>query len=213
MRIARELSDGDVVNLGIGIGSQVVNYTPPDYRIIFHSETGILGYGAALDTDQEDLMDSSVVDANGHYVRLVPGTCVCDAAEAFDVVRTGRVDVTVLGALQVSEKGDLANWSTDPAGKVGTMGGAMDVPAGARRVIVGMEHVSKSGQPKLVKECTLPLTIRRRVSRIITDVAVIDVSDEGLWLKEVAPGWTVEDVQAVTEPELRISPDLKVMEL
>ena len=213
MRVAKELNDGEYVNLGFGIGSMVPNFIPPEKTIIFHSENGTLGYGRVLTLDEPELMDYNLINAGAQYILPKPGMSLFDIAEAFDAIRVGRVSTTVLGALQVSEKGDLANWSPDPNVSVGNIGGAMDMPVGAKRVIVSMTHTTKKGQPKIVKKCTLPLTAPQCVDIIITDVAVIEVAAEGLILKEFVPGWTVEEIQAITEPKLLISPDLKEMEL
>jgi 3-oxoacid CoA-transferase B subunit len=212
-RIAKELKDGECVNLGFGMGVVVSSFIPPEKRVIFHSETGVIGYGRVLTADEAELMDYNLVNAGGQYVARLPGMSICDCAEAFNAIRIGRVDVTVLGALQVSEKGDLANWTTDPRGGWGTIGGAMDMPIGAKKVIIGMTHTAKDDKPKIVKKCTLPLTAPECVDLIVTDVAVIEVSPSGLVLKEFAPGWTPEEIQAITEPRLTIAPDLKEMEL
>ncbi|MFH1481457.1 MAG: CoA-transferase, partial [Pseudomonadota bacterium] len=189
------------------------NFISPEKEIIFHSENGVLGSGRVLTLDEAELMDTELINAGAQYLHPKPGMSLFDIAEAFDAIRVGRVNTTVLGALQVSEKGDLANWSADPNAPIGNIGGAMDMPVGAKRVIVGMTHTTKKCEPKIVKECTLPLTAPRCVSIIVTDVAVIEVTDEGLVLKEVLPGWTVEEIQAITEPKLILSPDLKNMEL
>jgi len=213
MRIAKELKDGDCVNLGIGLGTLVSNYIPPKKTIIFHSENGVWGFGRVLTVDEADLMDYNLVNPAGQFVAPHPGMGFCDMAEAFDAIRVGRVDMTILGALQVSEKGDLANWSTDPKGSWGTIGGAMDMPVGAKKVIVGMTHTTKNGKPKILKQCTLPLTAPKCVNLIVTDVAAIVVTKDGLVLKEHVPGWSPADIQAMTEPKLIIPPDLKEMQL
>ena len=213
MRVAKELEDGEYVNLGFGMGSTVPNFISPEKEIIFHTENGALAYGKVLTLDESELMDYNLINAGAQYVLPKPGMSVFDIAEAFDAIRVGRVSTTVLGALQVSEKGDLANWSTDPNVSIGNIGGAMDMPIGAQRVIVAMTHTTKKGQPKIVKKCNLPLTAPQCVDTIITDVAVIDVKDEGLLLRELLPGWAVEEIQEITEPKLIISPDLKEMEL
>lgn len=213
IRIAKELKDGDCVNLGIGIGTAVPNFIPPEKMIIFHSENGVIGHGRVLTIDEIELMDYNLVNAGGQHITSKPGMCLGDFGEAFDAIRIGRVDVTVLGALQVSEKGDLANWSTDPSGAWGTIGGAMDMAIGAKKVIVGMAHTTKDGKPKIINRCTLPLTAPECVDLIISDIAVIEMTPDGLVLKEFVPGWTVEDIQAITEPKLIIAPDLKEMEL
>lgn len=213
MRIAKELKDGDCVNLGIGIGTMVSSFIPVEKTVIFHTENGAIGFGRVLTIDEAELMDYNLVNAGGQYIAPLSGMSLCDFAEAFDAIRVGRVDVTVLGGLQVSERGDLANWTTDPKGSWGTIGGAMDMPIGAKKVIIGMTHTTKDNKPKIVKKCTLPLTAPECVDLIVTDVAVIEVSPEGLVLKEFVPGWTSEEIQAITEPRLIIAPDLKEMEL
>jgi 3-oxoacid CoA-transferase B subunit len=213
MRVAKEFQDGDYVNLGFGIGSEAASFIPPDKTILLHSEQGILGYGRILTEGEEDLADSNLTNAGGQFVTPMPGICFFNHADSFAMVRGGHLDITVLGALQVSEQGDLANWSIDPAGKLGNIGGAMDMPVGIKKVIVAMEHTTRHDQLKILKRCTLPLTCPRCVDLIITDVAVIDVTPRGLVLKEVAPGWTVEEVQSLTEPKLISSADLKEMEL
>lgn len=210
MRVARELPDGAVVNLGIGIPTLVSQYVPPGRQIIYHSESGVLGYGPLAEEGEEDI---DLINAGGQFLKPVPGMSVFHSADAFAMIRGGHIDITVLGALQVSERGDLANWMLPQRG-IGNIGGAMDLAAGARYMIVAMEHTDKQGRPKIVKECTFPLTGRECVSLIVTDLAVIEVvKGQGLVLKEVAPGWTPEEVQALTEPHLRISPDLKEIEL
>ena len=203
MRIASELRDGEVVNIGYGFMSNVSSFIPPDRDVIFHSESGVIGYGRVLTSgDDPALMDYNLVNAASQFVTARPGLVFLDVAEAFNCIRTGRVDTTILGAYQVSEKGDLANWSLDPQGKWGSIGGAMDMPVGAKRVIIGMEHTDAKNRPKIVKKCTLPLTAAGCVKLIVTDLAVIEVTGEGLLLREVAPGWTPEEVQELTEPRL-----------
>lgn len=202
MRIAAELKDGEVVNIGYGFISNVSSFIIPPRDIIFHAENGIIGYGRVLTAEDEAMMDYNQVNAASQFVATLPGMSFVDVATAFDCVRTGRVDTTILGAYQVSEKGDLANWSTDPKGAWGSIGGAMDMPVGARRVIVGMKHTENDNMPRILKKCTLPLTAPRCVNLIVTDIAVIAVTKDGLELKEVAPEWTVEEVQALTEPRL-----------
>jgi 3-oxoacid CoA-transferase B subunit len=213
MRVAKELNDGEYVNLGFGIGSLVANFIPPGKTVFFHSENGALAYERLLTMDESELMDCNLVSAGGQYILPKAGMSIFDIAEAFDAIRVGRISTTVLGGLQVSEKGDLANWSTEPEVLVGNIGGAMDMPIGAKRVIVAMTHTTKGGKPKIVKRCTLPLTAPECVDLIVTDIAVIDVTPQGLVLKEYLPGWTAEEIQEVTEPKLIISPDLKEMEL
>ncbi len=209
MRVAQELPDGAYVNLGIGIPTLVSQYVPEGRTIVYHSENGVLNYGPLAGPGQQDI---DLINAGGQFLLPVPGMAFFHSADAFAMIRGGHIDVAVLGALQVSEKGDLANWMI-PSRGVGNIGGAMDLAAGAKRVIVAMEHTDPQGHPKLVPECTFPLTGTRCVSLVVTDVAVIEVTPEGLLLKEVAPGWSAEDVQAVTAAHLIISPDLKEMRL
>ena len=213
MRVAREFQDGDCVNLGFGIGADAASYIPPDKTVIFHSEQGILGYGRILTEGEEDLADFNLTNAGGKFVAPLPGICFFNHSDSFAMVRGGHLDVTVLGALQVSEQGDLANWTLDPAGKLGNIGGAMDMPVGIKKVIVAMEHTTRDNRIKIVKRCTLPLTCPRCVDLIITDLAVIEVTPKGLILKEAAPGWSPEEIQALTEPRLLLADDFKEMEL
>jgi 3-oxoacid CoA-transferase subunit B len=214
LRVARELQDGWYVNLGFGIPTLVANLLPEDKEVIFVSENGLIGFGPIVSKEEAAKMGWKYVDASAQPVAPAPGMAIVDYAEAFDIIRGGRLDLTVLGGLQVSEKGDLANWRLPIyKGRGGTIGGAMDLAACSRRVFVVMSHTEKSGKPKVVRECTYPLTARKCVDLIVTDVAVIEVVNDGLLLKEVAPGWTVDDVQAITEPKLLISPDLKEIQL
>ncbi|MCI0441226.1 MAG: 3-oxoacid CoA-transferase subunit B [Chloroflexi bacterium] len=209
MRVARELQDGDVVNLGIGIPTLCSQFVPEGRSIIYHSESGVLNYGPMADPGEEDV---DLTNAGGQFLKWVLGMAFFNSADAFAMIRGGHIDVTVLGALQVSEKGDLANWMLPERG-VGNVGGAMDLAVGAKRVIVAMEHNDRNGNPKIVRECGYPLTGKECVSLIVTDIAVIEVTPRGLVLKETAPGWTVADVQRETEPRLIISPDLREMAL
>lgn len=209
MRVARELQDGDVVNLGIGIPTLCSQFVPEGRTVMYHSESGVLNYGPMAEPGEEDM---DLTNAGGQFLAMVPGMSFFNSADAFAMIRGGHVDVTVLGALQVSEKGDLANWMLPERG-VGNVGGAMDLAVGARRVIVAMEHSDRNGNPKIVEQCAYPLTGIECVSLIVTDIAVMEVTPEGLVLKELVPGWTAEDVQKETEPRLIISPDLKDMEL
>jgi len=213
MRIAKELKSGMYVNLGVGVAANISSYFTPESNIHLHSENGILSSGRVVTIDEPELMDLNLVNAAGYYLLPRPGMSIFDVAKAFDMVRVGRIDATVLGALQVSEKGDLANWTIDPGGQLGNIGGAMDMPIGAKRVIVGMTHTTKQDEPKIRKKCTLPLTAPACVDLIVTDVAVIEVTGDGLVLKEFVPNWSVEDIQEITEPKLIVSPDLKEMEL
>ncbi len=209
MRVARELQDGNVVNLGIGIPTMVPSYIPPDREVIFHSESGVLNYGPV--TAEVEEMELNLINAGGEFITPKPGMSFFHSADAFAMVRGGHIDVTVLGALQVSGKGDLANWMLPERG-IGNVGGAMDLVAGAKRVIITMEHTDREGRPKILKECSYPLTRKGCIDLIVTDIAVLKVTREGLVLKEVAPGWTPEEVQALTEPKLIISPSLKEIE-
>ena len=209
MRVAKELPDGAYVNLGIGIPTLVSNYVPEGMTVLYHSESGVLNCGPLADEGEEDI---DLINAGGQFLKMVPGMSFFSSADAFAMIRGGHIDVTVLGALQVSEKGDLANWMLPERG-VGNIGGAMDLAMGARQVIVAMEHTDRNDQPKIVKECSYPPTAMGCVSLIVTDIAVIEVTREGLVLKEVAPGWTAEDVQELTDSELILSPDLKEIEL
>ena len=209
MRVAKELPAGAVVNLGIGIPTLVSNYLAGDKSVGYHSESGVLNYGPLAEGNERDY---DLINAGGQFLRWVPGMSFFGSDEAFAMIRGGHVDVTVLGALQVSEKGDLANWMLPQRG-VGNIGGAMDLAVGAKRVIVAMEHTDRKNRPKLVKECSFPLTGRRCVSLVVTDLAVIEITEDGMILKEIAPEWTAEEVQALTEPRLRAAPDLKEFEL
>ncbi|MFQ5878903.1 MAG: 3-oxoacid CoA-transferase subunit B [Dehalococcoidia bacterium] len=210
MRAAKEFQDGNIVNLGVGMPTLCSNFIPPDREILFHSENGIIGFGEIV-TDPEKA-DPNLINASVQPVSYKPGMAIVDHAESFAIIRGGHIDITVLGALQVSEKGDLAN-NTLPGKEVGSYGGGQDLAFCANKVIICMTHTTREGQPKIVKECTSPLTAPGCVDFIITDVAVIEVTENGLVLQEVAPGWTPQEVQAMTEPKLTLSPDLKEMEL
>jgi len=210
LRAAKELSEGMYVNLGIGLPTLVSQFIPDGVEITLHAENGILGYGSITTEDSE--MDIDLVNAGLQPVTLRPGASFFNHADSFAMIRGGHIDLAILGGYQVSEKGDLANWTTSSE-KVGAVGGAMDLACGVRRVIVLMQHVTASGKPRIVKQCTYPLTAREVVDTIITDLAVIEVGEDGLIVKEIAPGWTPEEVQAVTEPELIIAPNLKEIAL
>ncbi|MBU3153405.1 3-oxoacid CoA-transferase subunit B [Clostridium estertheticum] len=209
-RIAQEFKDGDVVNLGIGMPTMVANYVSKNINITLQSENGILGLGP---NPKQGELNKDVTDSGGRHITVTSGASFFDSAYSFALIRGGHVDITVLGALEVDEEGNLANWMV-PGKKVPGMGGAMDLVVGAKRVILAMEHMNKNGESKILKRCKLPLTAAKEVDTIITDMAVIDViQGEGLLLKEIALGLTVEDVLNATEAELIISPNLKMMEV
>lgn len=209
LRVAQEFKDGYYVNLGIGLPTMASDYVPTGVEVVLHAENGILGYGRIA---SEKEMDPDLINAGSQPVTLTPGAAFLNSADAFAMIRGGHIDIAVLGAFQVSKKGDLANWMTTER-KVGSIGGSMDLVAGVKKVIVTMEHTTRTGEPKVVEECSYPLTGKGVVNLIITDLAVIEVVPEGLLLREIAPSFTPEEVQAVTEPKLIITKDLKVMNL
>ncbi|MBR1798329.1 MAG: CoA transferase subunit B [Bacteroidales bacterium] len=206
-RAAKELHDGDVVNLGIGLPTAIPNFLPSDVHVILQSENGMIGMGP---TPEEGKEDPWMINAGGGYITSTPGASTFDSATSFGIIRGGHVDVSILGAMQVDEEGDLANWMI-PGKKTPGMGGAMDLLVGAKKVILAMEHTAK-GNPKILKKCTLPLTAKGQVNMIITEMGVMEITPKGIVLTEINPAFTVEQVQAATEATLIVSDNLKSME-
>ena len=209
MRVAKELPDGGYVNLGIGIPTLVSNFIADESVVFYHSESGVLNCGPLAEEAEQDI---DLINAGGQFLQPVDGMAFFNTVDAFAMIRGGHVDVTVLGAHQVSARGDLANWMLPERG-VGNIGGAMDLAAGAKQVIVAMEHTDRQNRPKIVEDCTYPITGKGCVSLIVTDLAVLQPTPEGLVLKEVAPGWSAAEVQELTDARLIIAPDLKEYEL
>lgn len=209
-RIAKELKDGDVVNLGIGMPTLVANYIPEGVQVILQSENGLLGLGPRA---TEENMDPNIVDAGGTHVTVLKGASFFDSATSFGIIRGGHVNDTVLGALEVDQEGNLASWMV-PGKMVTGMGGAMDLVVGAKKVIIAMEHLNKKGNPKILKKCNLPLTAAKQVNLIVTEKAVFEVvKDKGLVLKEIAPGLEIEDIKNTTEADFIVSENLKTIEI
>lgn len=198
-KVALDIHDGAYVNLGIGIPEQVAGYIPEGREVIYHTENGLLGMGKAAEKGHEDY---ELVNAGKKYVTAIPGAAYFHHADSFAMIRGGHIDICVLGAYQVSGEGDIANWSTGDPGDIPAVGGAMDLVAGVRTIFVIMQHTTKSGEPKIVRECTYPLTGKKVVSRIFTNLAILEVTDQGLRVRELAPGVTFEYLQQFTETEL-----------
>jgi len=207
-RIAEDITDGAYVNLGIGMPTMVANYVPEDREVVYHSENGILGMGPAPAPGEED---PDLINAGKQPVTLLPGASIFHHTDAFIMMRGGHIDITVLGAFQVSERGDLANWATNDGKLPPAVGGAMDLAVGARQVFVMTEHVTRRGEPKILQQCTYPLTGHGVVNRIYTSLAVIDVTADGLLAREIIDGLSREELQAKTGARLRWAPDLQVL--
>ena len=205
-RLAKEFEDGWLVNLGIGIPTLISNYAKD---VLFHSENGVIGYGSLLPEGQENLY---LVNAGGQYVDIMPGASIVHHADAFAIIRAGYIDVSIMGSYEVSETGDFANWRTDGR-KGGGIGGAMDLAMGAQRVFIAMEHTTRDGKPRLLKQLKLPATALGVVKTLMTNLGLFDITPAGFLMREIAPGYTPEQVQEVTEAHLTVSPQLKNVEV
>ncbi len=208
-RIVREFEDGWIVNLGVGIPTLCSNYSAEGRDITFHSENGVIGYGPQIPEGEEDI---HLVNAGGQHVSLMPGASIVHHADAFAVIGAGYIDVSVMGSYQVSEKGDFANWKT-PGRQGGGIGGAMDLALGAKRVFIAMEHTTRDGQPRLVNELSLPATARGVVQLVITSLGLFEVTNDGFLIREIAPGYTPEEVQELTEAQIAVPEDLQEIEI
>lgn len=208
-RLAMEFQDGWIVNLGVGMPTLCSNYDFKDIEILFHSEQGVIGYGPIALKGEEDPF---LTNAGGQYVSLNPGAAITNHADSFGLIRSGRVDVTVLGAYEVAENGDFANWKTSGR-KGGGIGGAMDLAVGAKNVFIAMEHTTRAGQPRMLRRCTLPLTAPGVVKLVCTNLGLFEVTPQGFLLREIAPGFTTEEVQDLSEAKLIIPPDLKDLKM
>lgn len=213
MRVVKELADGDYVNLGFGIPLLCSRFIPEEKEIYFHAEQGVMGYTRTLTGEEWSKADLDYVDAGGRFIDASsPGMSVFDMDMSFDIILGGHLDCSIMGALEVSEKGDLANWTSGSA-ETGGIGGSMDLAHGAKKVIVAMTHTTRQGAPKIVQTCRLPLTAKGCVKLIVTDLAVIEVTPQGLVIEEFAPGWRIAEIQELTEPRLIVSPRLREIEL